>query len=71
MALSVNWTSFVAKSFVQLVTHSCLKPVKPCQDISDKNLFAADSILALESDSILCFTADAMMPSISKPILSR
>ena len=53
MALSVNWISFVAKSFVQLVTHSCLKSVKPCQDISDKNLFAADSIQALESNSIL------------------
>ena len=62
MALSVNWTSFVAKSFVQLETHSCLKSVKPCQDISDKNLFAADSIQALESNPILCFTEDAIMP---------
>lgn len=62
MGLSVNWTSFVAKSFVQLETHSCLKSVKPCQDISDKNLFAADSIQALESNPILCFTEDAIMP---------
>ena len=43
MALSVNWTMFVANSLVQLVTHSCLKSVKPCQDISDKNLFTTDS----------------------------
>ena len=39
MALSVNWTSFVAKSLVQLVTHSCLKSVKPFHDIPDKKLF--------------------------------
>ena len=50
MALSVNWTSFVANVFVQLVIHSCLKSVKPFHDIPDKKLFAADSILALESN---------------------
>ena len=57
MALSVNWTSFVAKSFVQLVTHSCLKSVKPCQDISDKNLFAMfrPSISALSRLHLLPF----------------
>ena len=55
MALSVNLTSFVANSFVQLVTHFCLKSVKPFHDIPDKKLFAADSILALESNPILCF----------------
>ena len=62
MALSVNWTSFVAKSLVQLVTHSCLKSVKPFHDIPDKKLFAADSMQALESNPILCFTADAIIP---------
>ena len=51
----------MAKSFVQLVTHSCLKSVKPCQDISDKDLFAAESIQALGSNPILCFTADAIV----------
>lgn len=59
MELSVNWTSFVAKSFVQLVTHSCLKSVKPFHDIPDKKLFAAESIQALESNPILCFTTVA------------
>ena len=37
--------------------YSCLNSIKPCQDISDKNLFAAESIQALESNPILCFTA--------------
>ena len=62
MVLSVNRTSFVANSFVQLVTHFCLKSVKPFHYIPDKKLFAAESIQALESNPILCFTADAMMP---------
>ena len=43
MALSVNWTMFVANSLVQLVTHSCLKSVKPFHDILAKNLFSANS----------------------------
>ena len=61
MALSVNWTLFVANSFVQLVIHSCLKSVKPFHDMPDKNLFAAESIQAVESNPILCFTADVLM----------
>ena len=63
MALSVNWTLFVANSFVQLVTHSCLKSVKPFHDIPDKKLFAADSIQALESNPILCFTNPEDIPT--------
>ncbi len=47
MALSVNWTMFVANSLVQLVTHSCLKSVKPFHDILAKNLFSANSFCVL------------------------
>ena len=61
MALSVNWTLFVANSFVQLVIHSCLKSVKPFHDMPDKNFFAVESIQAVESNPILCFTADVLM----------
>ena len=39
-----------------------LEVCKTFHDIPDKKLFAADSILALESNPILCFTADAIMP---------
>ena len=61
--LSVNWTSFVANSFVQLVTHSCLKSVKPFHDIPDKKLFAADSFSLKLTLSVFAKDDKASCPS--------
>ncbi len=53
----MNWTSLEAKSFVQLQTHSCLKSVKPRQDIPDRNLSVAASMPFREFKSMIFFAA--------------
>ncbi len=71
MALSVNWTSLEAKSFVQLQTHSCLKPEKSCYDISERNLLKDSFVIFIRDFLHTVLPTDTLYSSRSLKYLAR
>ena len=59
---SVQTTSFVANSFVQLETHSLRKSVQPLHVMSERNLSIEDTMPFKLLSGEPCLTAVAIMP---------